>query len=114
MSKACDYLVGEHDFQNFFTTGTPVKSTVREIYECSIETVESWDFSGFPVQYYRFRVCGSGFLKQMVRLLVAAVWSVGEKRTSLEELEKALEVKLTNKLAPTAPPQGLYLKEVFY
>jgi tRNA U38,U39,U40 pseudouridine synthase TruA len=37
MRDATKAFVGVHDFQNFFCKGTPVKSTVREIFECSVE-----------------------------------------------------------------------------
>jgi tRNA pseudouridine38-40 synthase len=36
MRKACQILVGEHDFANHFCQGTDVSSTVRIIFECDI------------------------------------------------------------------------------
>ncbi len=39
MRQACQVLIGEHDFSNYFCQGTEVSSTVREIFECEIITV---------------------------------------------------------------------------
>ena len=64
--------------------------------------------------YYVFRVVGSGFLKQMVRLMMGALWNLGRGKITLDELEKSLVVKQSMRLGATAPPQGLYLKEVHY
>jgi tRNA pseudouridine38-40 synthase len=68
--------------------------------------------------YYVFHVVGSGFLKQMVRLMMGALWSLGRGKITLEDLKKSLEpnqgAPLAKRLGATAPPQGLYLKEVHY
>ena len=62
-------------FKNYMCEGTPVKSTVREIYSFEIEEVDSFDFGqlGMKGDFIQITVCGSGFLKQMVRLLVGAL-----------------------------------------
>jgi tRNA pseudouridine38-40 synthase len=57
---------------------------------------------------------GNGFLKQMVRLMMGAVWSLGRGKITLEDLKKSLKTKQDQRLGATAPPQGLYLKEVHY
>ncbi len=113
MGKACKLLVGRHDFQNFFCTGTPVRSTVREIFECRLEYCENLGFQGeiFP-SHWAFVIEGNGFLKQMVRLLMGTIWEVGRGKVSLAELQDALCVKKEKKLGPTAPASGLYLARI--
>lgn len=114
MKKAASVFVGKHDFQNFYTTGTPVKSTIREIYSCEVLKVENSHYFGPASDLYKLKITGNGFLKQMVRLIMASIWSVGEGKVGLKQLEESFDRKLKDKLAPTAPPQGLYLLEVFY
>jgi tRNA pseudouridine38-40 synthase len=113
MQEACKELLGTHDFVNFFTEGTDVSSTIREIYNCEIEFVEAGPMSILP-GHFKFKIVGNGFLKQMVRLLVGAIWNIGRGKVLLEDFKKALEVPKTHRLGPVAPPEGLYLARVNY
>ena len=113
MREACKILVGEHDFTNFYCEGTEVASNVREIYECEVLEVKQDGWEMLP-PHYVFRIVGNGFLKQMVRLLVGAVWNVGRGKISLETLKSSLGPAKTQKLGPTAPPEGLYMVRVNY
>lgn len=114
VNEALKLLEGEHDFCNFFCTGTPTKSTVRTIHKACLEE-HLIDGPWGKVRVYRFCFVGSGFLKQMVRLLVGALWQVGQGRASIEDLKSYLGgQKFSQKLGPTAPAQGLYLVKVHY
>ncbi len=113
MREACKILIGRHNFLNFYTEGTEVSSTVREILHCEIEKIENPGWEMFP-PYYNFKIVGTGFLKQMVRLLVGAIWNIGRGKVSLEHLKLALGSEKMNRLGPVAPPQGLYLVRVNY
>lgn len=114
MRKACQILVGKHDFCNFFCEGTEVNSTVREIFECEILQISGHGQWGFMPEHYIFRIVGNGFLKQMVRLLMGTLWNIGRGKVSLAEFEAALKTKQQKRLGPTAPPHGLYLVKVTY
>lgn len=115
MRKGCQLFCGEHDFINYQCTGTDVETTVRKIYECEILHFKGdGHFKNLLEDYYVLRVVGNGFLKQMVRLMMGALWSLGRGKISLEDLEKSLKTPLSQRLGATAPPQGLYLKEVHY
>ncbi len=117
MREGCAVFCGEHDFKNFQCTGTDIESTVRQIISCDVVKYQSSGFLGHLLpEYYVLEVVGTGFLKQMVRLMMGALWSLGANKISLDELKKSLEtgVILERRLGPTAPPQGLYLKEVHY
>jgi tRNA pseudouridine38-40 synthase len=114
VEKACGEFIGEKDFVNFHTVGTPVKTTVREVTECRVEKVVASGHVLYPEDTYVLVISGNGFLKQMVRLIMSAIWSVGRGKTSIEQLQNSFAAKLDQKLAPTAPPQGLYLFEVKY
>lgn len=112
MRKACNLLIGKHDFMNYYTEGTEVESTVREILECEIYEVPQGQWMLPP--HYVFRIVGTGFLKQMVRLLMGTLWNVGRGKVSLEEFAESLKVKKPKKLGAVAPPSGLYMVCVNY
>jgi len=115
MKKGCQIFCGEHDFINYQCTGTDVETTVRKILECELQHFHGeGHFKELLDDYYVLRVVGTGFLKQMVRLMMGALWSLGRGKITLEELEKSLKMPLERRLGATAPPQGLYLKEVHY
>lgn len=113
VQKACDILVGEHDFVNYYCEGTDVSSTVRSIFRCGIRKTQAFENGVFP-EHYLFFVEGSGFLKQMVRLLVGALWNVGRGKINLEEFEASLTSPKRERLGVVAPPEGLYLVCVNY
>ncbi len=113
MKKACGLFIGEHDFSDFQCVGSDVSSSVREIFECELYKKEV-DFHGILPGHYVFRVVGSGFLKQMVRLMVGCIWDVGRGKTTLEELKSSMTNPLGKRLGPVAPPEGLYKFDVQY
>lgn len=113
MRSVCKVLIGKHDFSNFFCEGTEVASNVREIYECEIIEIPQGDWEMLP-SHYVFKIVGNGFLKQMVRLLMGAVWNVGRSKISLEDFQASLSDKKVQRLGAVAPPQGLYMVCVNY
>jgi tRNA pseudouridine38-40 synthase len=115
MREGCKLLLGEHDFINYQCVGTEVDSTVRNIYECEILHLRSGGhWAELLDEYYVLRIAGDGFLKQMVRLIMGALWSLGREKITLEDLRESLTRPMESRLGATAPPQGLYLKVVHY
>lgn len=114
IQRALEILEGEHDFCNYFNTGTPTSSTIRTIYNAKLSNYEFPPPFHLQENIYLLSFRGNGFLKQMIRLLVGAIWSVGRGKISLTEFEESLRVKQDKKLALCAPATGLYLKEVQY
>lgn len=115
IKEGCKLFCGEHDFINFQCTGTEIETTVRQIFKCElIHHRSSGHWAHVLNDYYVVKVVGSGFLKQMVRLMVGALWNLGRGKITLEDLKKSLIVPSSKRLGATAPPQGLYLVEVHY
>ena len=88
-------------------------STIRKVFECELIEVEA-DFHGIIGPHYCIRIVGSGFLKQMVRLIVGTLWAVGRGKTSIDEISKSLRLEADGHLASVAPAQGLYKFKVEY
>ena len=57
---------------------------------------------------------GDGFLYNMVRIIAGTLVEVGYGRIAPEDIPAILESRDRRRAGLTAPPQGLYLMEVFY
>ncbi len=113
MKQACQMFVGEYDFANFQTLGSDVRTTTREIFECELLEHTTNHHPLLPDHYY-IRIVGQGFLKQMVRLMVGAIWDVGRAKITLGEIEQALQDPTLGHIAPVAPACGLYKYDITY
>lgn len=100
MQEAAAYLEGEHDFASFCQTGAQVQSTVRTIYTARVQE-EGEDLV--------IRICGNGFLYNMVRIIAGTLMEVGQGKREPEEMPAILEAKDRAAAGPTAPPQALTL-----
>ena len=105
MQQAASILEGEHDFRSFCGNPRMKKSTVRVV-----DTIEITKKSG----YIRFRVHGTGFLQNMVRILVGTLLEVGRGFWEPEQVQAILDSRDRRQAGPTAPPEGLCLMKVDY
>lgn len=105
MQIALGMLVGEHHFGAFQAAGSTAMNPVRTLYKAVCEG------DGVQLSFHFF---GNGFLYHMVRNIVGTVVDVGTGKISLADFRIIFEGQDRKKAGPTAPPQGLYLQEVFY
>lgn len=105
MEKSIDFFLGTHDFSAFRSTGSSVKTSVRTIFDVKLTRAEDniW-----------FEVSGDGFLYNMVRIMVGTIVDVGMGRIKSKDIPSIIESLDRKKAGRTAPPQGLYLVEVYY
>ena len=106
MKRATHSLVGEHDFSAFRSVGSSTHSSVRNILRAGWKRGKGG--------LLRFEIEASGFLKQMVRAIVGTLVEVGRGKVSAQEFKRILDSKDRKEAGPTAPAQGLFLKEVRY
>jgi tRNA pseudouridine38-40 synthase len=109
MNAACGYITGRQDFSAFCAAGSSVKDCVREIY--SAEVTQKQD--GFYREYF-FEICGSGFLRNMVRIIAGTLIETGRGKIQPGCMGEIISGKIRVKAGYTAPPQGLYLMNVIY
>lgn len=107
IEEALKDVVGTHDFTSFAAAGGHVKDKVRTIYEATV--VEDKANNEIRFEFY-----GNGFLYNMVRILVATLLEIGNKRRPVHDFLRLYEVKDRQEARTTAPASGLYLKEVVY
>jgi len=105
MRRAAAYLVGEHDFASFCGNPYMKKSTVRTVDSIGIERRKDRVIFTFH---------GSGFLQNMVRILVGTLLEVGRGCWEPEHVLEILAARDRKQAGPTAPPEGLCLMKVDY
>ena len=59
-------------------------------------------------------ITGDGFLYNMVRIIVGTLVEVGIGRKDAEEIPDIIQSKDRGRAGFTAPPQGLYLREIYF
>jgi len=105
MQKAACCLEGRHDFSAFRALGTPVKSTVRTLYQARV-TREG------DLVYVDLRA--DGFLYHMARMITGTLIRVGLGKLPAGEVAGILESRDSLKGGPTAPARGLSLEKIDY
>jgi len=101
MKAATAYFVGEHDFASFARPGHGRENTVRTVYECELS---------YRPPRMVIGVEGSGFLWNMIRIMVGTLVQVGLGRHKPEEIAQMIGAKDRSASGPTAPPHGLFLQ----
>ena len=98
-------LLGEQDFASFCGNPRMKKSTVRMVDHIGIEQRRDRVIFTFH---------GTGFLQNMVRILVGTLLEVGRGYWEPEYVQEILLAKDRKRAGPTAPPEGLCLMKVDY
>jgi len=106
LAGAAAVLPGEHDFTAFRASGSENKNPVRRV------LAATW--RDLPGGWLTFTITATGFLRGMVRSLVGTMAEVGRGKAPPTILTELLASGARHLAGPTAPPQGLYLVEVFY
>ena len=105
MRQAAAYLLGENDFASFCGNPRMKKSTVRLVDHIAIERRKD---------RVVFTFHGTGFLQNMVRIMVGTLLEVGRGYWTPEQVRDILSAKDRKQAGPTAPPEGLCLMKVDY
>ena len=104
-NEVLSLLTGTHDFAAFSSTGRPVESSVRTLFDASIS------LSG---DIYSITVTGNGFLYNMVRIIAGTVIETALSLRPVSDVKKALESGNRIFCGKTFPPHGLTLISVDY
>jgi tRNA pseudouridine38-40 synthase len=106
MRAAAVHLVGRHDFAAFQASDCACHHAVREV-----RRLEVLGERGGRIE---LAVEATAFVKHMVRNIVGTLVEVGLGKRAPDSLPALLEGRDRTRAGPTAPPQGLFLEEVFY
>ncbi len=96
-------IVGTHDFTSF-TKHVEDKEMVRTIVDVKVKKTDT---------HLYISIVGRGFLRYMVRYIVATLIEISQRKTKLS-ITDYIDMKNSSEIKWKAPSCGLYLKEVIY
>jgi tRNA pseudouridine38-40 synthase len=105
IKRAALFFLGTYDFTSFSSARSEVADKVRTIY--ALDIVEEGE-------QLIFQIKGSGFLYNMVRIIVGTLLEVGSGKRKPEDIQLILVGKDRSLAGKTAPAHGLYLHQVNY
>jgi tRNA pseudouridine38-40 synthase len=107
MQKACESLVGRHDFTSFVGSEITAKQKrmVRDVFEATVTQ---------DGEMLVFKIIANSFLPHQVRNTIGSLVKVGQDRMTVAEFEKMIESRTPSLAGPTAPAAGLCLVQVNY
>lgn len=105
MKKAINYFCGTFNFSAFRSSSCTAKSPIKTISKANIKKIKDKIIITFE---------SKSFLQKQVRSMVGCLKYVGENKWKPEKIKDVIKSKKRKLCAPPAPPEGLYLKKVFY
>jgi len=105
MAEAAKALVGHHDFTTFRDVDCQAASPMKTLDRLDVTR------AGDEV---RVDARARSFLHHQVRNMVGTLKLVGEGKWTADDVSRALSARDRSAAGPTAPPDGLYLTEVWY
>ncbi len=105
MNACANVLVGRHDFASFMSAGSKITDTVRTVNHCTVECRDG---------LLELRIAADGFLYNMVRIIAGTLTQAGFGKLNERQMNTILHARDRTAAGVTAPPDGLYLNEVFY
>ena len=100
MRQGAAYLLGEHDFSSFCSSGHQAEETVRTLYDISVDRGTD--------DIITIRLKGNGFLYNMVRIIAGTLMKVGMGVWPPEHVKEILEARDRKEAGETAPASRAY------
>ena len=98
-------LLGTHDFSSFCASGSSVEDTVRTVTHFAVRREDDM---------VKIEIAADGFLYNMVRIIAGTLIDMERGKISKDSMAEIIEAKDRAVAGFTAPPEGLYLEQVFY
>ena len=132
IKEAAKIIEGEHDFKCFEASGSAVKSTVRTVYNISVDarpidrvqTLQSDEETDNLTAFFdetkafdceiTISVTGNGFLYNMVRIIAGTLVYVGLHKLTPEDVRYIIETGDRKRAGKTLSAKGLCLERVVY
>ena len=105
MRETVTLLKGKRDFSSFCASGCDSENHVRTVIDTSV---------GVKGGMILFTIEADGFLRYMVRNIIGLLVDVGRGIVAPARFGEIIDARDRTEAGITAPPQGLFLKEVRY
>jgi tRNA pseudouridine38-40 synthase len=106
MEEARDVFLGTHDFTSFCSTHADSRDHVRTLLDIGVRKEDDG--------MIQISLEADGFLRYMARTIVGMLVHIGRGKCTPGEAAGILAAEDRTKAGLTAPPHGLFLKEVKY
>ena len=103
MQEAADLLIGLHNFKAFRSSQCQAERFER--------TIDAFDVERFNEKII-CHIKARSFLHNQVRIMVGTIVWYALGKITLNDIQKALESGVKERIGPTAPPSGLYFGAV--
>lgn len=107
--KIMSEFIGKHDFSSFMKKDKAYRNPVREIFY-----VKCYYDEKFGEKQLNVEICGNGFLKTMVRIMIGSALAVYFGNVEEDYIKKRLENPNADDKKILAASEGLYLYKVNY
>ena len=116
MNRACQYLLGTHDFSCFEKTGTDNKTSICTVYDAFWKpyTPSHIQIMGGNGDYWYFRIAADRFLRNMVRATVGTLIEVGRGKHDPEWVAELIKNGSRGDAGESVPGNALFLNQVDY
>ena len=125
MNRACQYLLGTHDFSCFEKTGTDNKTSICTVFDAfwkpytpshiQIMNESEEVYDTIPSSnYWYFRIAADRFLRNMVRATVGTLIEVGRGKHDPEWVAELIKNGSRGDAGESVPGNALFLNKVEY
>ncbi len=105
MNKALQFLIGEHDFSAFKSSGGSVPGTI-----CNMMSAQCFSEEDF----IHIDIVANRFLYNMIRIIAGTLVEIGSGNSNAEYMQEVLNSKDRKTAGKTARPEALTLMSVGY
>lgn len=109
MKKCAKFMLGKHDFTSFTNSECDKEDKIREVKKIKIKRTKIDE-----VFHYQVFITGTGFLYNMVRIMVGTLITFNKKEYQPKIIKEIISSKDRTKAGKTMPPEGLTLVKVKY
>lgn len=114
MKEAALVFEGTHDFRAYTAKSGREKKFIRTITSCRIKSNTLLTANFFPESSYILQLRGQGFIRYQVRMIMGALFSLGQGKLSLADIKESLKPENKVKLTTVAPGSGLQLHKLTF
>ncbi|RMB57329.1 tRNA pseudouridine(38-40) synthase TruA [Dokdonia sinensis] len=112
MKQAARLFEGTHDFRNYTYKPNPETQTIGTVEVAEIVLNDVYTANFFPEESFLFRVSGKGFKRHQIRLMMGALFDLGQGNLTLDYFKSTLQEGNHIKLTRIAQASGLILQDV--
>jgi tRNA pseudouridine38-40 synthase len=105
LREAAEYLIGEMDYSSFCKKISKDENMVRRVESIEIDRIDD---------LIRMRIRGNAFLHNMIRIIVGTLCGMHKEGLDPSHMKTIIEKRDRSFAGETAPPYGLFLREVRY